>query len=153
VSHALSVGWAGNPQGVTGAEYSYVHLQDFNIMMLKTLFTCGTYVHWRNFMSIWDKINGKRERQGLLVARVPPETFGVPGCRSSWWITLDPAELEGAPPPTASCVLLYLHGKGPAGWTACRTAGLPAGHCKAVLLHRNALLTAASNPHMFISVI
>lgn len=88
-----------------------LHAQDFNIMMLKTLFTCGTYVHWRNFMTIWDKINGKRERQGLLLERVPPETFGVPGCRSSWWISLDPAELAGAPPPTASCVLLYVHGE------------------------------------------
>jgi hypothetical protein len=132
--------WQGNPQGVTVTQHSYVPLQDFNIMMLKTLFTYGNYVHWRNFMSIWNMINGKRERQGLLLERVPPETYGVPGCRNSWWISLDPAELEGAPAPTASCVLLYLHGKGPGDWTAWLL--------EAVLLH--ALLTAASNPHQVV---
>jgi hypothetical protein len=86
-------------------------MQDFNIMVLKTLFTCGTYVHWRNFMTLWAKMFGKAEQQGLVLEQVSPNAFGVPGCRSSWWMTLDSNELKGAPPAKASCVLLFLHGE------------------------------------------
>ena len=86
-------------------------------MLLKTLFTCGTYVHWRNVMSLWNEINGKAEQQGLVLERVPPEAFGVPGCRSSWWITLDSERLKGDPPAKASCILLFLHGE-----TCCTSA-------------------------------
>lgn len=80
-------------------------------MMLKTLFTRGTYVHWRNFTALWAMLNGKAEERGLLLERVAPDALGVPGCRSSWWISLDPALLKDAPPAKASCVLMFLHGK------------------------------------------
>lgn len=80
-------------------------------MLLKTLFTSGTYVHWRNFMALWQVLNGKNEQQGLKLQQLPPDTFGVPGCRNSYWISLDPSRLKDAPPAKASCVLMFLHGK------------------------------------------
>jgi hypothetical protein len=86
-------------------------LQDFNIMLLKTLFTSGTYVHWRNFMALWQVLNGKKEQQGLKLQQLPPDTFGVPGCRNSYWISLDPSRLKDAPPAKAACVLMFLHGE------------------------------------------
>lgn len=100
----------------------------FHVMLLKVLFTCGTYVHWRNFMAVAERLMGKKQRQGLVLKRVDPGTFGVPGCRSSWWLSLDPAESqEGLPPVKASCVLLYLHG-------GAFMAGAPRMYCLAYKL-------------------
>lgn len=94
--------------------------QDFHVMLLRVLFTHGTYVHWRNFMAVAQRLVGKKEQQGLVLERVASGTFGVPGCRSSWWLSLDPSESKEAPPVKASCVLLYLHG----GWCAAGFAQL-----------------------------
>lgn len=80
-------------------------------MMLRTLFTKGTYVHWRNVQKGWSAMYGKGEQQGLKLEAIPSETFGVSGVHKSYWISLDAALLKGAPPAKASCVLLYLHGK------------------------------------------
>jgi hypothetical protein len=81
-------------------------------MLLKTLFTSGTYVHWRNFMALWQMINGKKEQEGLKLQQLAPDTFGVPGCRNSWWISLDPSKQKGETPPVrASCVMMFLHGE------------------------------------------
>lgn len=90
--------------------YTPTRLQDFNIMLLRTLFTNGTYVHWRNFTSLWLFLNGKAEQRGLRMERLPSSTFGVPGCRGSWLMSLGPELLQGAPPAKASCVMLFLHG-------------------------------------------
>lgn len=89
--------------------------QEFHVVLLRVLFTYGTYVHWRNFMAVAQRLVGKKEQQGLVLERVAPGTFGVPGCRSSWWLSLDPVESQEAPPVKASCVLLYLHGRWCAG--------------------------------------
>jgi len=80
-------------------------------MLLRTLFTKGTYVHWRNVQKMWLAKNGKEEQQGLQLEAIPSETFGVSGVHNSYWISLDAALLKGAPPAKASCVLLYLHGE------------------------------------------
>jgi hypothetical protein len=116
------VAWAaqhtfGRMCGATRHPLGWSPEASFHVMLLKVLFTCGTYVHWRNFMAVAERLMGKKQRQGLVLKRVDPGTFGVPGCRSSWWLSLDPAESqeEALPPVKASCVLLYLHGAWCAG--------------------------------------
>lgn len=115
--------------------------QDFNVMVLKALFTSGTYVHWRNFTKIWRWINGEQEQKGMVLEKVPADTFEVPGCRSSWWMSLEPALLKDAPQPKASCVIMYLHGEHLTGCFVCgcklRTcSGQIAGPLRAEQLHQ-----------------
>lgn len=88
-------------------------VQDLSVLMLRTLFSAGTYVHWRNTVKLL--MLPPAHRAGLQLTRVPAGTFGGRGMRDSWWITLAPdssSEPQASPQPAkVSCVLLYLHGE------------------------------------------
>eukprot|EP00882_Tetradesmus_deserticola_P003818 GHRQ01004037.1.p1 GENE.GHRQ01004037.1~~GHRQ01004037.1.p1 ORF type:complete len:212 (+),score=73.21 GHRQ01004037.1:292-927(+) len=79
--------------------------QEWSVSMMKTLFTVGSYNHWRNFIKLGMVSYPVPE---LEITRVPSSTFSTPGFRNSWWVSLKPAKQPQN--PKASLVLMYLHG-------------------------------------------